>query len=171
MSHADAARSAVRLLGGRWVVLLHRVPALSRVDLQDTSLRDRQDTVGDDTRARPRGDHYDVMFESTEGLETWAVMRLPDAIAQVAHRLDLHRAVYLDYEGPISGDRGEVRRVDAGHYRLLSTEDSGTLRIETKSEAGVVSTWVLQPMEPVHDSRWWLQRIESERAEPDADLG
>lgn len=162
MSHADAARSAIRLQGGRWVVLHHRVPAVSRVDVQDTA--------GDDAQARPRGDHYDVMFESSGGLETWAVMRSPDAIAQVAHRLDLHRAAYLDYEGPISGGRGEVRRVDAGLYRVLAAEDSGTLRIETKSEAGVVSTWVLQPMEPVHDSRWWLQRIASDRAESVAEL-
>ena len=163
MSHADAARSAVRLQGGRWVVLHHRVPVVSQVEVLDTA--------GDDTRARPRGDHYDVMFESTEGLETWAVMRLPDAIAQVAHRLDLHRAAYLDYEGPISGGRGEVCRVDAGNYRVLATEDSGTLRIETKSDAGVVSTWVLQPMESAQDSRWWLRRIESDRAESVAELG
>jgi len=27
-----------------------------------------------------------------------------------------HRAMYLDYEGPISGNRGTVRRVDAGSW-------------------------------------------------------
>lgn len=31
-----------------------------------------------------------------------------------------HRRLYLDYEGPISGDRGSVRRVDAGTYERRS---------------------------------------------------
>lgn len=155
MIPADAARSAVGMVGGRWVVLHHRVPA--------GPSGDRQDAAGDDARGRPRGDHFDVMFESSGGLETWAVTRLPDAVAQVAHRLDLHRPAYLDYEGPISGGRGEVQRIDAGRYRLLAREDSGTLSIETKSESGLVSTWVLQPIESAQDSRWWLQRIESVR--------
>lgn len=61
------------------------------------------------------------MFETTEGLLTWATERLPaieretwsDALA-----LPLHRLEYLDYEGPISGDRGTVVRVESGTYRL-----------------------------------------------------
>ncbi len=28
--------------------------------------------------------------------------------------------MYLDYEGPISGNRGEVKRWDSGEYALLS---------------------------------------------------
>ncbi len=30
-----------------------------------------------------------------------------------------HRAIYLHYEGPISGNRGHVRRVDAGYALVL----------------------------------------------------
>ncbi len=38
-----------------------------------------------------------------------------------ARRLGDHRRVYLEYEGPVSGDRGNVRRVDSGTYRMLSS--------------------------------------------------
>ena len=37
-----------------------------------------------------------------------------------AERLADHRPHYLDYEGPLSGDRGAVTRWDAGHYELES---------------------------------------------------
>ena len=30
-----------------------------------------------------------------------------------------HRKAYLDYEGPVSRDRGYVARVDGGTYRLV----------------------------------------------------
>jgi hypothetical protein len=33
-----------------------------------------------------------------------------------------HRLMYLDYEGPISGDRGSVVRWDAGSYLLIVEE-------------------------------------------------
>jgi hypothetical protein len=36
-----------------------------------------------------------------------------------------HRTIYLDYEGPISGGRGEVSRWDAGHFTLLSGMPDG----------------------------------------------
>jgi hypothetical protein len=38
--------------------------------------------------------------------------------AIVADGLPDHRLDYLTYEGPISGDRGEVRRWDEGTYEM-----------------------------------------------------
>jgi DNA polymerase Ligase (LigD) len=35
-----------------------------------------------------------------------------------------HRLLYLDYEGPVSGGRGQVRRVDRGTYDLLDDSPS-----------------------------------------------
>ena len=43
-------------------------------------------------------------------------------------KLPPHRLHYLDYEGPISGDRGEVRRVDRGEYEALRDEEA-TLKV------------------------------------------
>lgn len=60
------------------------------------------------------------MLERDGVLMTWRLSELPAASAPIAAtRLDDHRIDYLDYEGPISGDRGEVRRVDAGEYLLI----------------------------------------------------
>lgn len=74
-----------------------------------------------------RGPHFDWMFEADEGLRTWATverLRLGEADAAEAAELPLHRAAYLDYEGPVSGDRGSVRRVEQGTFRvLLDTAD------------------------------------------------
>ena len=39
------------------------------------------------------------------------------AIRDLLERLADHRLDYLEYEGPVSGDRGSVRRVDGGQYR------------------------------------------------------
>src|SRR3712207_213959 len=62
--------------------------------------------------------HYDVMFEWTEGgaLMTLRSPAWPIAGPTPVLKLDDHRREYLDYEGPVSGDRGFVRRVQAGTY-------------------------------------------------------
>jgi hypothetical protein len=65
-----------------------------------------------------RGSHYDLMLQVHDKLFTWALPDLPRADLQTtATRLPDHRLAYLDYEGPISGGRGEVRRVDSGNYK------------------------------------------------------
>ena len=69
------------------------------------------------------------MLETEAGLRTWRLEpardRTPeDAGPIAAMSLPLHRSLYLDYEGPVSGGRGEVRRWDAGEYHLLA-EDAG----------------------------------------------
>lgn len=68
--------------------------------------------------------HWDLMLESGDALATWALERPPEAGVPVAAKaLPDHRVAYLEYEGPISGDRGTVVRWDAGEYRLLSRSD------------------------------------------------
>ncbi len=84
-----------------------------------------------------RSSHWDLMLESGGVLRTWALAHLPyaweswrqqtaqshpecppavtaDCVA--AERLADHRLDYLDLEGPLSGDRGQVCRVDRGTY-------------------------------------------------------
>lgn len=70
-----------------------------------------------------RQNHYDLLFEDGDTLRTWAVAELPcDRPEQEAERLPDHRRLYLEYEGPIAGERGSVTRVDAGIYAVV--EDS-----------------------------------------------
>jgi hypothetical protein len=81
----------------------------------------------------PRSSHWDLMLEQEEILRTWALVQLPcdwiSAAAQSeaspqpadtntvsAEPLGDHRLAYLDYEGPLSEDRGHVTRVEAGTY-------------------------------------------------------
>ncbi len=76
------------------------------------------------TPAYKPGVHWDLMFERGLALQTWALAELPTVDRQIdAEQLPDHRLAYLDYEGPISGDRGNVTRFDAGRFQLLS--DSG----------------------------------------------
>jgi hypothetical protein len=61
--------------------------------------------------------HWDFMLEHGDALRTWRLARAPLELAPVAaEALPDHRLHYLDYEGPVSGNRGEVRRWDAGEF-------------------------------------------------------
>lgn len=70
--------------------------------------------------------HYDLMIEEGDTLATW---RLPVALSQIgdqptaAERIGPHRRAYLDYEGPVSGDRGSVRIHERGVCLLLACGD------------------------------------------------
>jgi hypothetical protein len=83
----------------------------------------------------PRASHWDLMFEQGDILRTWALARLPrdwaplaecaeNALAPAetntvsAEALGDHRLSYLDYEGPLSDDRGHVIRVESGTFEL-----------------------------------------------------
>src|SRR5262245_17631602 len=65
--------------------------------------------------------HFDLMLEEGGVLRTWALESLPPVGGEPipAERLPDHRLDYLDYEGPVSGDRGSVSRVDFGTYEPL----------------------------------------------------
>lgn len=72
------------------------------------------------------GEHWDLMLDLGDKLATWQLLENPiPSIRQgalgglPAHRIDDHRRAYLDLEGPVSGDRGHVKRVDQGVYTLI----------------------------------------------------
>ncbi|MCA9218071.1 MAG: hypothetical protein KDB27_33600 [Planctomycetales bacterium] len=69
--------------------------------------------------------HFDFMFECEDGLLTWAVDAIPQpGQTLLATQLPLHRKSYLDYEGPISKNRGHVTRVESGAYEVVSQSDN-----------------------------------------------
>ena len=70
-----------------------------------------------------QGVHWDLMLEDGSALQTWALAQPPSVSGPIAaRRLSDHRLAYLDYEGPVSGDRGHVVRWDAGTFRFLLQE-------------------------------------------------
>jgi len=83
------------------------------------------------------------MLEHADLLRTWALVGQPTAGVTIsAERLADHRKLYLDYEGPVSGDRGTVARWDWGEFRwvtqsrdqvvvqLSGQQLNGTMRLE-----------------------------------------
>jgi hypothetical protein len=90
----------------RYVILLHQMPADS---------------------GRPT--HWDLMLEDGETLRTWALQALPEhGTAAQVRMLPDHRPAYLSYEGPVSGNRGSVRRWDHGEFQWVQRNDH-TLQI------------------------------------------
>jgi hypothetical protein len=76
--------------------------------------------------------HWDFMLEAGDVLRTWRLTRAPQYGEPVPAEPSFdHRPVYLDYEGPVSGNRGTVVRWDAGTFTWLEeAEDRVVLRLQ-----------------------------------------
>lgn len=67
--------------------------------------------------------HWDFMLEDGQELRTWRLENAPVAGSAVyAIALGGHRLFYLDYEGPVSGGRGHVKRWDYGTFVIRQWE-------------------------------------------------
>jgi hypothetical protein len=70
------------------------------------------------------GRHWDLLLEHGASLKTWALPELPKpGVELLCQALPDHRWLYLDYEGPISGGRGSVARVDRGDCQVIAAGD------------------------------------------------
>lgn len=73
--------------------------------------------------ARPS--HWDLMLQVGDHLRCWALeYAMDEGKAQTVDGLPDHRLAYLDYEGPVSGDRGSVSRHDQGEYETITDEEN-----------------------------------------------
>jgi hypothetical protein len=107
--------------------------------------------------------HWDFMLEFDGVLWTWELHELPapwrgEEMASVneaivATRLADHRIEYLDYEGPLSGKRGSVSRVDKGDFSVVQhTPEKLIAQLNSKLCQGTVQlTAADQP------NRWELR--------------
>ena len=79
--------------------------------------------------------HYDFMLENNESLDTWQISEASIhkliAFKEIsAEKIFNHRKKYLEYEGPISCDRGRVEIFDSGEYcNMKESADSFTIDI------------------------------------------
>jgi hypothetical protein len=93
--------------------------------------------------------HWDFMLEEEEGLRTWRLDGPPHSAGGItALPLEPHRLAYLDYEGPVSGARGTVKRWDRGEYEVLEAAPlhllialrgarlQGTARLDNEGHGG-----------------------------------
>ncbi|WP_425614510.1 DNA polymerase ligase N-terminal domain-containing protein [Anatilimnocola sp. NA78] len=86
-----------------------------------------------------RASHFDLMLESGETLLTWAIAELPTKVPTAAEELPPHRRAYLDYEGPVSNNRGTVKRIDRGVYEWVrQSADELLARIEGEQLRGLL---------------------------------
>ena len=78
--------------------------------------------------------HFDFMIENGAALATWQFDSAPPLLAAsdtlACRRLTDHRAAYLDFEGPVNGNRGNVSRVDTGTCEVITaSEDTWVLTL------------------------------------------
>jgi hypothetical protein len=78
-------------------------------------------------------------------------------------RLPDHRPLYLDYEGPVSGNRGSVRREAAGTVRrntnkIFSPEETGEIEVHWQI-AGTILTQRLSLVR-LNEENWIVTRVE-----------
>ncbi len=106
------------------------------------------------------GVHWDLMLDRGAVLATWRLAEAPssDGGAVIeAERIGDHRRSYLEYEGPVSRDRGTVRRLDAGEYRLVR-ESLAELEVEFEGEV-LRGRYGLSAKGLGRPSEWVLRRL------------
>jgi hypothetical protein len=71
--------------------------------------------------------HYDLMLQIAQShpLSTWRILRPPTEWHEKtpATRLPDHRDAYLTYEGPVSNNRGSVKRIADGIAKVIELQD------------------------------------------------
>ena len=68
--------------------------------------------------------HFDLMFETAAGsmLSTWRSPNWPVEDGNPLIHLPIHRAVYLEFAGPLAGGRGHVARIHAGQHCIRQND-------------------------------------------------
>ncbi|MCP4812532.1 MAG: hypothetical protein GY888_08490, partial [Planctomycetaceae bacterium] len=104
--------------------------------------------------------HWDLMLEKDGLLRTWKIQQQPAPGEQLtAIPLPDHRIAYLEYEGPISDDRGTVSQFDSGTYEgsVPSSTESFSVHLTGKVFHGRL---LLEP-HPLQPEQWQIRFPES----------
>jgi hypothetical protein len=95
--------------------------------------------------------HWDLMLEMGATLRTWRLTAAPTPGCEMAAEpIPDHRPMYLDYEGPVSGNRGSVTRWDAGTFEVIEESlDRLAVRLSGTALSGRVE------IKPTPDKQRW----------------
>lgn len=67
--------------------------------------------------------HWDFLLEAGSALRAWRLLEEPELGKSIAAEANFdHRLIYLDFEGPLSGNRGSVTRWDAGTFEWIEND-------------------------------------------------
>jgi hypothetical protein len=100
------------------------------------------------------GVHWDLMLEVGDRLRTWELQSPPAPGANIAALpLADHRLDYLEYEGPISNNRGTVRQWDRGNFRIVA-ESQTELALEITGDT--LRGHLTLSRDATDPSRYWL---------------
>lgn len=115
--------------------------------------------------------HWDLLLEAGSLATTWRLLRPPlDRELIAAELLPDHRLLYLEYEGPVSGNRGYVRRVAGGQFRETRLSPPAD-RESLSDQVGVggiepdVVLDVLLQLDLQHDASWKRARLLKSKAD------
>ena len=105
--------------------------------------------------------HWDLLVQRGEMLRSWRLLESPDRWRSATESATLsaeaigdHRLMYLDYEGPVSRERGRVVRWDHGQAEWLSeSETSVRVRLSGSRMCGEL-TIDREPSQPLWSARF-----------------
>lgn len=101
--------------------------------------------------------HWDLMLERGDVLRTWRLWATPtDGETVSAEAIADHRPMYLDYEGPVSNNRGTVARWDGGVY---AGDASKNERVEIDVRGGKLEGNIVMLRQS--DTNLWTLRFRS----------
>jgi len=102
--------------------------------------------------------HYDLLFEKGNKLAAFRITSPIFSTPQSAIQNFDHRKIYLNYQGPISKNRGIVKMWDKGNYdikkeiknllviKLSGKKSKATITLKLKSaEQGINALWEISP--------------------------
>jgi len=93
--------------------------------------------------------HWDFLLENGDHALCWRLLRQPCCEEPIAaEQLQPHRLLYLDFEGPVSNDRGTVKRIAGGTYQLVSTALGFVIQLEGMDWARQASLSVVSTERP-----------------------
>ena len=98
--------------------------------------------------------HVDFLYETAPGsmLQTWRLPTWPIHQVEEATRIRDHRPAFLTYQGQLTGDRGNVVRIDEGTCtveagaRRIVVRLSSNQTLQFEQDAGG-DTWHVRPKE------------------------
>lgn len=99
--------------------------------------------------------HWDFLLEMGPILRAWRLLAEPSTAKEIPAEPNAdHRLLYLEFEGPLSGHRGRVRRWDAGTFEWIADEPA-RIAVDLHGEKLVGRFMIRQD----DNGRWHARRV------------